>query len=151
MEESYKGNDRLIFGIGVGILTYWLFSQALLNTVPDVQQDLAINTEYYRNRHKCYIFIFWYIRSSCRWFRGQVWCSKDYDDRFSFECHWFYTASYFNWIYYVISGRIIQGLSAACIMPSTLSLIKSYYKDEQRQRALSFGQLVPGEVQDFVL
>ena len=44
MEESYKGNDRLIFGIGVGILTYWLFSQALLNTVPDVQQDLAINT-----------------------------------------------------------------------------------------------------------
>lgn len=37
-----------------------------------------------------------------------------------------------------MTGRIIQGLSAACIMPSTLALIKAYYDGAARQRAISF-------------
>ena len=35
-------------------------------------------------------------------------------------------------------GRIVQGLSAACIMPSTLAMIKDYFDGEERQRAISF-------------
>jgi DHA2 family multidrug resistance protein-like MFS transporter len=35
-------------------------------------------------------------------------------------------------------GRIIQGLSAACIMPSTLAMIKDYFDGEERQRAVSY-------------
>ena len=38
----------------------------------------------------------------------------------------------------LLGGRAIQGLSAACIMPSTMALIKSYYEGKDRQRALSF-------------
>lgn len=38
----------------------------------------------------------------------------------------------------LIAGRIIQGLSAACIMPSTIALIKAYFEGKERQRALSF-------------
>ena len=38
----------------------------------------------------------------------------------------------------LIIGRIIQGLSAACIMPSTIALVKEYYEGADRQRALSF-------------
>ena len=38
----------------------------------------------------------------------------------------------------LIIGRIIQGFSAACIMPATLALVKAYYKDADRQRALSY-------------
>ena len=39
---------------------------------------------------------------------------------------------------FLMTGRIIQGLSAACIMPSTLALIKAYYQGASRQRAVSF-------------
>ena len=39
---------------------------------------------------------------------------------------------------FLIAGRIIQGLSAACIMPATLALMKAYFADKERQRALSF-------------
>jgi DHA2 family multidrug resistance protein-like MFS transporter len=39
---------------------------------------------------------------------------------------------------FLMAGRIIQGLSAACIMPATLALIKAYFADKERQRALSF-------------
>ena len=31
-----------------------------------------------------------------------------------------------------------QGISAACIMPATLALMKAYFEDKERQRALSF-------------
>ena len=38
----------------------------------------------------------------------------------------------------LIAGRIIQGLSAACIMPSTIALMNAYFEGNARQRALSF-------------
>lgn len=51
---------------------------------------------------------------------------------------------------FLMAGRIIQGLSAACIMPATLALIKTYYDGAQRQRAVSFWVIgawgVPGYV-----
>ena len=37
----------------------------------------------------------------------------------------------------LMSGRICQGLSAACIMPASLALIKTYWDDAGRQRAVS--------------
>lgn len=36
------------------------------------------------------------------------------------------------------AGRFFQGLAAAIIMPATLGLVKVYYDDESRPRALSF-------------
>jgi DHA2 family multidrug resistance protein-like MFS transporter len=37
----------------------------------------------------------------------------------------------------LLTGRAVQGLSAACIMPATMALVKSYWDDEDRQRAVS--------------
>jgi MFS transporter, DHA2 family, multidrug resistance protein len=39
---------------------------------------------------------------------------------------------------FLMAGRIIQGISAACIMPATLALLKSYFDGKERQRAISF-------------
>lgn len=38
----------------------------------------------------------------------------------------------------LIIGRVIQGLSAACIMPATIALIKAYFDGPDRLRALSY-------------
>ncbi len=35
----------------------------------------------------------------------------------------------------LILGRVIQGVSTACIMPSTLAIMKTYYQGAERQRA----------------
>ena len=37
----------------------------------------------------------------------------------------------------MLGGRAIQGLSAACIMPSTMALLKAYWDGPGRQRAVS--------------
>ena len=38
----------------------------------------------------------------------------------------------------MIIGRVIQGISAACIMPATIALMKAYFEGAERQRALSY-------------
>ena len=43
METSYKGNNKMLTGIVFGVLTYWLFSQTLLNVIPAVQADMGIS------------------------------------------------------------------------------------------------------------
>ena len=39
---------------------------------------------------------------------------------------------------FLLIGRIIQGISAACIMPATLALVKADFDGKDRQRAISF-------------
>lgn len=38
----------------------------------------------------------------------------------------------------LILGRALQGLSAACIMPATIALMKAFFEGPERQRALSY-------------
>lgn len=42
-EGSYRGNNRLLIGIVLSVLSYWLFAQPLLNMAPDVLTDLGIS------------------------------------------------------------------------------------------------------------
>jgi len=44
METSYKGTDKMITGIVFGVITFWLFAQAMVNVVPAVQKDLGISS-----------------------------------------------------------------------------------------------------------
>ncbi len=39
---------------------------------------------------------------------------------------------------FLMIGRVVQGISAACIMPATLALMKAYFDGKDRPRALSF-------------
>ena len=39
---SYRGDDRLLFGIILGVLAFWLFAQTTLNIAPAMAVDLAM-------------------------------------------------------------------------------------------------------------
>src|SRR5574339_794008 len=39
---GFQGNDRLLLGIILGVITFWLFAQTTLNIAPDVQRGLGI-------------------------------------------------------------------------------------------------------------
>lgn len=138
VESSYKGTNKMITGIVFGVITFWLFAQAIVNVVPTMQSDLSVTTgtiniaislsalfsgmfivaaggladKIGRKRIAMIGFILSIIGSLCLVLaQGAV---------------------------LLVLGRIIQGLSAAFIMPSTIALIKAYFEDEDRQRALSF-------------
>jgi DHA2 family multidrug resistance protein-like MFS transporter len=40
----YSGNDKLLFGIILGVLSFWLFAQTILNINVDMARDLKMGT-----------------------------------------------------------------------------------------------------------
>ena len=40
----YRGNDKLLFGIILGVLAFWLFAQTTLNIAPAMAADLEVPT-----------------------------------------------------------------------------------------------------------
>ncbi|WHZ06182.1 MFS transporter [Neobacillus sp. YX16] len=138
METSYKGTDKMITGIVFGVITFWLFAQAMVNVVPAVQKDLGISSGTLN------IAI-----SLTALFSGMfIVAAGGLADKIGRK-----KITYLGLILSVVGslclvvaqgatlliiGRIIQGLSAACIMPATIALMKAYFEGKDRQRALSF-------------
>jgi len=138
MDTNYKGTDKLITGIVFGVITFWLFAQAMVNVVPAVQSDLGIS---YGTLN---IAI-----SLTALFSGMfIVAAGGLADKIGRK-----KITYIGLILSVIGslclvlaqgstlliiGRIIQGISAACIMPATIALMKAYFDGKERQRALSY-------------
>lgn len=40
---KYQGNDKLLLGIVLGVITFWLFAQTTLNIAPAMRTDLGID------------------------------------------------------------------------------------------------------------
>jgi MFS transporter, DHA2 family, multidrug resistance protein len=40
--DAYRGTDRLIFGIVLAVITFWLFAQTTLNVAPTMRDELRI-------------------------------------------------------------------------------------------------------------
>ncbi|GAA0287600.1 DHA2 family multidrug resistance protein-like MFS transporter [Gracilibacillus halotolerans] len=135
---TYKGTNKMIIGIVFGVITYWLFAQAMVNIVPAVQEDLGINLETLN------IAI-----SLTSLFSGMfIVVAGGLADRVGRK-----KLTYLGLIlniagslllvlsqgaFFLIIGRVLQGLSAACIMPATIALMKAYFEGAERQRALSY-------------
>ncbi len=41
-QQSYRGNDRLLYGIILGVLAFWLFAQTTLNINVGMAKDLGM-------------------------------------------------------------------------------------------------------------
>lgn len=138
MTTSYQGSNKMITGIVFGVITFWLFAQSMVNVVPAVQEDVGISLgmlniaisltalfsgifvvaaggladKYGRKKMTYFGLLLSIIGSLCLVFA--------------------------NGATLLLIGRIIQGLSAACIMPATIALMRTYFEGAARQRALSY-------------
>lgn len=136
--EKYRGNDRLITGIVLGVLTFWLFAQSTYNIVPDLrvsinipQETLSLAISLTALFSGCFIVVLGGLAD--RFGRVRMTYLGFILNILGCLCLISATETYLFAI-----GRIIQGFSAACIMPATLALVKTYYEGKERQRALSF-------------
>ncbi len=138
METQYKGNNKMLTGIVFGVLTYWLFSQTLLNIIPAVQEDMGIslstlNTAISLTGLFSGMFVVAAGGISDRIGRKKITMLGLILNIIGSTC-----VLLAHGTVLLIIGRIIQGFSAACIMPATIALVKSYFDGPDRQRALSF-------------
>lgn len=138
---TYKGNDKLLFGIIMGVLAFWLFAQTTLNINVDMAKDLGMDAGMMNiavSITALFSGIFIVV------FGGLA-------DKFG-RMKMLNLGFYFSIIGcllvgltpagtlsspILILGRIFQGLSAAAIMPASLALVNAYWKGAERQRAIS--------------
>ncbi|MCJ1804116.1 MFS transporter [Staphylococcus warneri] len=136
--REFEGDNRLLLGIILGVITFWLFAQSLVNLVVPLQST------YQSDIGTINIAVSLTALMSGLFIVG----AGDFADKFG-RVKVTYIGLVLNIIGslliiitpltpFLIAGRIFQGLSAACIMPATLAIINQYYIGTARQRALSY-------------
>ncbi|MET3919324.1 MFS transporter [Arthrobacter sp. UYEF20] len=141
---QWKPNDAWLVGIVLAVINFWLFAQTLLNVIPGIQGSLGIertlgNLAVSVTSLFSGIFIVVAGGLADRLGRVKIMNLGIYLSilgslliALTPENAGGLTAAA------LLGGRVVQGLSAACIMPSTMALVKNYYEGKDRQRALSF-------------
>lgn len=132
-------NNKIILGIILSILTYWLFAQAFLNIAPAVQSTYSDTSSNIINLSVSLTSLITGIFMVA---------SGNIADKIGYT-----KITYIGIILsivgsviiilpfhtsFLIIGRIVQGFSAALIMPATISIFNSIFEGEQRRKALSY-------------
>src|SRR4051812_30001682 len=138
---SYRGDDKLLFGMILGVLAFWLFAQTTLNIAPAMATDLGIETSVMNiavSITALFSGIFIVVMGGLADRIGRVRVLM-----------WGFVFSIAGSLLVgsaprgslavplLMLGRVCQGLSGAFIMPASLALIKTYWDDAGRQRAVS--------------
>ena len=138
---AYTGNDRLLFGIILGVLAFWLFAQTTLNIASTMATDLGIQMSVMNiavSITALFSGIFIVVLGGLADRVGRVKVVQ-----------WGFVLSIVGSLLVglapsgalastsLLVGRICQGLSGACIMPASLALLKAFWDGDGRQRAVS--------------
>lgn len=138
-DTPFVGNDRLLVGIVLSVLTFWLFAQSVINVVPAMKSSLDISLE----------TLTLAVSLSALFSGCFVVASGGLADKFgrmrmttlglglSIVGSAMLVVAQGPGLF--LAGRVLQGLSAACIMPATLALIKTWYEG---RGAAAGGQLL---------
>lgn len=131
--------DRLLIGLLLAVLTFGMFAQTILNIATNIRTDLGISVDASNT-----------AVSIAALFSGMfIVVLGGLGDRFgrlkitklglllSIIGSFLVAVSPKGTSVYLLIGRIIQGLSSACIMPNALAIIKAFYEGPARQRAVS--------------
>lgn len=132
--------NRLIVGIVLAVVTFWLFAQTTLNVAPTIRSDLEISESLSNiavSITALFAGIFIVVAGGLADRFGRV--KLTYVGLvLSALGSLLIALSPSGTAFFLLAGRIIQGLSAACIMPATLALLTESFDGKERQRAVSF-------------
>lgn len=137
---NYRGTDRLIIGIVLAVITFWLFAQTTLNIAPTMSADLKISNNLNSiavSITALFSGIFIVVAGGLADRVGRMKITN-IGILLNIVGSLLIVISPSGTAAFLLVGRIFQGLSAACIMPATLALMKAYFDGKERQRALSF-------------
>jgi len=138
---SFQGNDKLLFGIIFGVLTFWLFANTTLNIAPDMGRTLGLDP----NAMNIAVSITSLFSGIFIVVMGGL---ADRIGRLKMVRIGFYLSIVGSLLVglapsgsmassFLLTGRALQGLSGACIMPASLALVTAYWTGAGRQRAVS--------------
>lgn len=138
---NYKGNNRLLSGMILGVATYWLFGNAITAGVPPLTQDLGVSSSIINTAISITALICGVSIVTAGSVADKIGRVKMTQLGFILSIVGSILCAVAQGSALLIAGRAIQGLSGAFIMPATLALINAYYPGEARPRAISYWSL----------
>ena len=140
LAPGYQGDNKLVLGIVLAVVTFWLFAQTTLNIAPAMRDDLRI-AESVNNIAvsitALFSGIFIVIAGGLADRLGRVKLTN-IGIVLGILGSLLIALSPVGTATFLMIGRVIQGLSAACIMPSTLALMKAYFEGEAAPAGTEF-------------
>ncbi|MCE3427203.1 MFS transporter, partial [Staphylococcus aureus] len=119
--------NKLILGIVLGVITFWLFAQSLVNVVPNLQQSFGADMGTISIAVSLTALFSGMFVVGAGGLADKIGRVKMTNIGLLLSIIGSALIIITNLPALLILGRIIQGVSAACIMPSTLAIMKTYY------------------------
>ncbi|HLV03359.1 MAG TPA: MFS transporter [Actinomycetaceae bacterium] len=144
--QGYRGNDKLLLGMVLAVTAFWLFAGTAGTVAPAIMADInAGGTEYVDVNAMNFAVsvtalfsgLFIVLMGGIADRVGQVRISLVGVVINIVGSALLVFAAGGLALPMLITGRALQGFSAACIMPATMALVKAYWDGPGRQRAVS--------------
>src|SRR5690606_14495215 len=124
---TYRGTNKLIVGIVFGVITFWLFAQAMVNVVPAVQEDLGISLGTLNIAISLSALFSGMFIVAAGGLADKIGRKKITYLGLILNIVGSLLLVFAQGAAFLIAGRVFQGISAACIMPATIALVKAYF------------------------
>lgn len=139
---QYKGNDRVLLGFILSVLTFWLFANSMMNVSPLMTEQLGVTSNTMNMAVSIaalfsgvFVVVFGGLADSIgrvKILRIGIYLAIIGSLLIAFTPKGAMAQPL------LLLGRALQGFSAACVMPTSLGLVKLYWDGAERQRAVSY-------------
>ncbi|HNY63452.1 MAG TPA: MFS transporter [Bacteroidales bacterium] len=138
---TYKGTDKVLIGFILAVLTFWLFANSMMNVSPVMTDKLGMNA----NTMNIAVSLAALFSGIFIVVFGGLADSVGRTKIFKIGLYLAIIGSLLVGLSpkgslavpMLLIGRALQGLSAACVMPTSLGMIKIFWEGKERQRAIS--------------
>ena len=142
---AYRGSDKLLLGIVLAVVTFWLFAGTVGTIAPEILRSINSETERVTAQQMnlgvsitaLFSGLLIVVMGGLADRVGRVRITLVGLGAGILGSLLVVLASGAAALPLLLGGRAIQGLSAACIMPATMALVKTYWDGPDRQRAVS--------------
>ena len=139
-QSTFKGNDSALLGIVLAVITFWLFAQTTMNIGPLMADDVGMpmpvmNIAISLSALFSGMFIVMFGSLGDKSGRVRIVLLGNILNIVGSLLIAFAFSELATPM--IILGRILQGLAAGAIMPTTMALLKVYWDGPARQRAVS--------------
>lgn len=142
---AYRGTDKLLLGIVLGVITFWLFAGTVGTIAPEILRSINSESERITAQQMnlavsitaLFSGLLIVVMGGLADRVGRVKIALLGLGAGIVGSLLVVLAAGAAALPLLLAGRAIQGFSAACIMPATMALVKTYWDGPGRQRAVS--------------
>jgi MFS transporter, DHA2 family, multidrug resistance protein len=145
-QQTFQGNDKLLLGIVLAVMSFWLFAMTAGTVAPAILEDINVGGNLYVDVNSMNLAV-----SITALFSGLfIVLMGGIADKYGrvrvtlagivlniVGSAVLVLASGAIALPMLLAGRALQGFAAACIMPASMALVKTYWDGAARQRAVS--------------